>query len=62
MWRLLGFCIFFCSCQSVKRMNWPGRYSSLTGTEFYKQAAAMKWAARDSLAISELLAGNVPDI
>jgi hypothetical protein len=55
-----GLCIFLLSCQPVKKMNWPERRSSLTGTEFYKQAAAMKWAARDSFALQEILAGNVP--
>ncbi|MGQ0739994.1 MAG: hypothetical protein ACT4OJ_13140 [Bacteroidota bacterium] len=56
-----GLCIFLLSCQSVKKMNWPERRSSLTGTDFYKQAAAMKWAARDSFVLKEILAGNVPD-
>ncbi|OSZ77458.1 hypothetical protein CAP36_13825 [Chitinophagaceae bacterium IBVUCB2] len=42
-------------------MRWPQRDSSVTGTEFYKQAAAMNWSARDSFAIKEILAGNVPD-
>jgi len=41
-------------------MHWPERNSSLTGNEFYRLAAAMKWAARDSFAVKELLAGNVP--
>jgi hypothetical protein len=41
-------------------MGWPARSSSLTGTEFYKQAAAMKWASRDSLVTGEILAGNFP--
>lgn len=30
------------------------------GALFYKQAAAMKWAARDSFAVQEILAGNIP--
>jgi hypothetical protein len=41
-------------------MNWPERTSSMTGNEFYHQAFAMKWAARDSFAVKEALAGNVP--
>lgn len=41
-------------------MHWPQIKSSVTGTEFYKQAAAMKWAARDSFAVKEILSGNVP--
>ncbi len=39
---------------------WPERNSSFTGTAFYQKAAAMKWADRDSLALKEILAGNVP--
>ncbi len=42
-------------------MNWPDRTSILNGNEFYQQAFAMKWAARDSFAVKEILAGNVPD-
>jgi hypothetical protein len=49
------------SCQSVKKMNWPVRTSTITGNEFYHQAFAMKWAARDSLVVKEALAGNVPE-
>jgi hypothetical protein len=41
-------------------MSWSARNSSLIGTEFYKQAAPMKWASRDSLVIGEVLAGNLP--
>lgn len=49
------------SCQSVKKMSWPERNSLITGTDFYQQAAAMNWPARDSFAVKEILAGNVPD-
>jgi len=31
-----------------------------TGTDFYKTVASWKWAARDSLAVQEILAGNIP--
>jgi hypothetical protein len=48
------------SCGTVKKMKWPSRTSSLTGNEFYHQAFAMKWQARDSFALKEILAGNVP--
>ncbi|MEK7224959.1 MAG: hypothetical protein AAB221_04665, partial [Bacteroidota bacterium] len=41
-------------------MHWPERTSSTTGNEFYHKAFAMKWAARDSFALKEVLAGNVP--
>ena len=42
-------------------MHWPERTSSTTGNEFYHLAFAMKWAARDSFALKEVLAGNVPE-
>lgn len=41
-------------------MQWPKRTSFVTGNEFYHQAFAMKWKERDSLAVKEVLAGNVP--
>ena len=55
------FCFINFSCQSVQKLNTPGRQSSLTGNEFYHQAFVMKWAERDSFALKEVLAGNVPD-
>jgi hypothetical protein len=55
------FIVFIVSCQSAKKMHWPARNSSLTGNEFYHQAFAMKWAARDSFAVNEILSGNIPD-
>lgn len=48
------------SCHTVKRMTWPAGASSLTGSKFYHEASAMKWMARDSFAVKEILAGNVP--
>jgi hypothetical protein len=39
----------------------PASQSKLTGAEFYSRAAGMKWAARDSFAVKEILAGNIPD-
>jgi len=48
------------SCSPSRKMEWPLRSSSLTGNEFYHQAFAMKWKERDSLALKEVLAGNVP--
>lgn len=48
------------SCNKGLRVVWPQRSSSLTGNEFYHQAFAMKWAARDSFAVEQLLKGNVP--
>jgi hypothetical protein len=48
------------SCTSQNRITTPVRSSSLTGSEFYRQAAAMKWAARDSFVVKEVLASNIP--
>lgn len=41
-------------------MSFVPRTSSMTGNEFYHQAFAMKWQARDSFALKEVLGGNVP--
>jgi hypothetical protein len=48
------------ACQSGRKISWPQRNSSLEGREFYRQAVAMKWKERDSLALKEVLAGNIP--
>jgi len=58
---VVPLCLLLFSCQSAKKLNVPTRQSTLTGNEFYHQAFAMKWAARDSFALKEILAGNVPD-
>lgn len=62
MQRLINFFLisFVISCQPVKKIHLPERESAVTGSAFYKQAAAMNWAARDSFAIKEILAENVP--
>lgn len=60
MHRFLPLLLLLISCRSSLKVSWPARSSSLTGTEFYKQAAAMKWASRDSLVTGEILAGNFP--
>ena len=52
--------VFLFSCQSVKKMNWPERNSQLNGTEFYKMSFGRNWASRDSLAVKEVLNGNIP--
>ena len=54
------FLLFLVSCQVSKKISFPKRQSTLAGTEFYRQAAAMKWGARDSLALIEFMAGNIP--
>lgn len=47
-------------CGSVKEIIRTERHSNLGGSDFYKQAAAMNWKTRDSLAVREILAGNIP--
>lgn len=59
-WLFLLSMTIFLSCASIKKMQWPENRSSLTGNEFYHQAFAMKWKSRDSFALKELLAGNIP--
>jgi hypothetical protein len=51
---------FVLSCAAAKKMHWPERSSATTGNEFYHRAFAMNWKERDSLALKEILAGNVP--
>ncbi|MBN8674601.1 MAG: hypothetical protein J0L56_10730 [Chitinophagales bacterium] len=48
------------ACQSNKIIRAPVRSSVVTGTIFYKQAAAMNWKSRDSFALKEILSGNIP--
>jgi hypothetical protein len=61
----MGYChiySFHCSCQTTKKIEVPQRNSSLTGNDFYHQAFGMKWQERDSFAVKEILAGNIPFI
>jgi hypothetical protein len=48
------------SCGSWYKIQTPPRTSTLTGTAFYKKAAAYKWEQRDSLVLEEIFAGNLP--
>ena len=57
---LLILIVFLFSCQGIKKIQLPERRSSLTGIEFYRQAAGMKWKSRDSFVLKEILAGNLP--
>lgn len=41
-------------------MDWRERRSTVTGNEFYHQAFAMKWQARDSFVLQQALKGNIP--
>lgn len=49
------------SCTSSRIINTPKRNTTaITGSEFYKKAAAFGWQQRDSLAVKEILSGNIP--
>jgi hypothetical protein len=50
----------FISCGPAIKITTPQKTSSITGSEFYKKTAAMKWRQRDSLAVKEILAGAFP--
>jgi len=59
-WMITIFIFFIFSCQITKKIEAPQRNSSLTGNDFYHKAFAMKWQQRDSFAVKEILAGNIP--
>lgn len=59
-WLAAIIILFIVSCQTTKKVISIPRGSSLTGNEFYHQAFAMKWKERDSFAVKEVLAGNIP--
>jgi hypothetical protein len=51
------------SCTSYKKIGFAQRKNvAITGSEFYRHTAAYGWKQRDSLAISEILNGNVPSL
>jgi len=52
--------VFITACTATKKIHWPARTSFLTGDEFYHQAFSFNWAQRDSLAVKEILSGNIP--
>lgn len=57
---IIIFALLIFSCQTTKKIKTPDRSSSLTGNEFYHKAFAMKWKERDSFAVKEIFAGNIP--
>jgi len=48
------------SCTPYYKIETPARSSSLTGTEFYRNAASFKWQQRDSFVLKEIFSGNLP--
>lgn len=60
---IISFTFFFSSCSSTKTFFLDTASVTtyrITGTIFYKTAAAYKWKERDSLAVQEILTGNIP--
>jgi hypothetical protein len=58
---LLIIISFFISCSHNLKSKFPSRISNISGSEFYHKAALMNWKSRDSLAVAEILEGNIPD-
>jgi len=53
--------VVFLSCTSIKRIQVPSvNDDRIKGNDFYHQAFGMKWQERDSFAVKEILAGNIP--
>ncbi len=61
---IAAYCITgIVACSNSRHFNLPVSSISThrtSGTDYYKTVAAWKWAARDSLAVLEILAGNIP--
>ncbi|MBT1695525.1 hypothetical protein KK083_01470 [Fulvivirgaceae bacterium PWU4] len=50
------------SCASYREIDFKDReHGAITGSEFYKRSSSHAWKLRDSLAVTEILNGNVPD-
>jgi len=55
--------IFFTACSSTGRFLSEAPHPAVqrtTGSGFFKTVAAWKWKERDSLAVQEILSGNIP--
>jgi len=56
------FSCFLLSCVAHKKISFPkSSNNTITGSQFYKQAASYNWQQRDSFAVREILSGNIPD-
>jgi hypothetical protein len=57
----LMLCLAACSSGRKFYLQAPSPVTQrISGSDFYKTVAAWKWAARDSLAVQEILSGNIP--
>lgn len=62
MYRLIVICIFCCvACRSNQYIVIPVRPATgITGTEFYKKVIPLTREERETLAVQEILSGNIP--
>lgn len=56
---MVVFCCTHCTVYKLKVAR-SERATVLSGTEFYKKAFSYRWQQRDSLAVQEILKGNLP--
>lgn len=57
------FILCTCSCSHTKKFQLEVptvTTQKISGTDFYKTVAAWSWKERDSLAVQEILSGNIP--
>lgn len=52
--------LMLAGCRAVRKMQWPENPGNYTGSGFYRDAAAMGWESRDSLAQDRILSGHIP--
>jgi len=60
---IISFIVFVSACSPGRKfyLDVPAPAAQrISGSAFYKTVAAWKWAARDSLAVNEILSGNIP--
>lgn len=62
IWSLFFAWTVVSACNTTKswKLELPATKNSITGTEFYTTAARWNWQKRDSLALNEILSGNIP--
>lgn len=60
--QLLGFILLAASYGCGQHLYLPkASTTSVTGEQFYEQAKQMQWKQRDSFAVAQMLAGNIPE-
>ena len=57
----ISFIFFLACCNNAKHLAVSARNnSSITGSEFYREAVSFNWQKRDSFAVKEIVGGNIP--